>query len=98
MKKNDEDEFSLIDVNVAEYKGTSNSLPCPVLVVTKKELLENQRFHIKVENFIGSTIKEIFGKNKSYFKSLDFFVYMYFERFKVIIKTTSENQLLSVYF
>lgn len=77
VKKNDDDdEFSFIDVDVAEYKGTSNSLPCPLLVVTKTELLENQRFHIKVDNFIGSTIKEIFGKSKSYFKSLDF-VYMY---------------------
>lgn len=61
VKKNDDDdEFSFIDVDVAEYKGTSNSLPCPLLVVTKTELLENQRFHIKVDNFIGSTIKEIF--------------------------------------
>lgn len=64
VKKNDDDEFSLIDVNNPEYKGTSNSLPCPVLVVTKKEVLENKCFHIKVDNFIGSTIKGIFGKNK----------------------------------
>lgn len=67
VKKNDNDGFSLIDVNVAEYKGTTNSLPCPLLVVTKKELLENQHFHIKADHLIGSTIKEIFGKNKSYF-------------------------------
>lgn len=66
VKKIDEDEFSLIDVNVAEYNGTSNSLPCPVLVVAKKELLENQCFHIKVDNFIGSTIKDIFGKSLSF--------------------------------
>lgn len=59
-KKNDNDEFSLIDVNVAEYKGTTNSLPYPLLVVTHKELLLNQRFHIKADHLIGSTIKEIF--------------------------------------
>lgn len=95
VKRNDEDEFSFIDVNVAEYKGTSNSLPCPILVITKKELLENQRFHIKVDNFIGSTIKDISSKNKSYFKPFEF-VCMYV--LKVIIKTTSENHILSVEF
>lgn len=71
VKKIDDDEFSLIDVNDAEYKGTSNSLPCPVLVVTKKELLENQCFHIQVDNFIGSAMENIFGKNLS-FKSFNF--------------------------
>uniref|UniRef100_A0A8W8NZT4 Ig-like domain-containing protein n=1 Tax=Magallana gigas TaxID=29159 RepID=A0A8W8NZT4_MAGGI len=80
VKKNDDDEFSLIDVNNPEYKGTSNSLPCPVLVVTKKELLENQCFHIEVENFIGSTIKGIFDTpvRYLYFKPAKHFHHFHF--------------------
>lgn len=63
MKINGHEDYSLVDVNNPEYEGTSNSLHCPVLVVKKNELLQNQCFHIKVDNFIGSSIKEIFGKN-----------------------------------
>lgn len=62
VKRNGHEKFSIIDVNDPAYKGTSHFLHCPVLVVEKKELLENQCFHIKVDNFIGSSIKEIFGK------------------------------------
>lgn len=64
--------FSLIDANDPEYEGTSNSLHHPVLVVNKKELLENHFFHIKVDNFIGSSIKEIFGKIMFCYEFLDF--------------------------
>lgn len=63
MKRNGHEEFSLIDVNDPDYEGTSNSFHRPVLVVQKKELLKNQRFYIKVDNFIGSSIKEILCKN-----------------------------------
>lgn len=63
VKCNGHEGFQLIDVNDPDYEGTSNSLHRPVLVVKKTELLKNQRFHIKVDNFIGSSIKEIFCKN-----------------------------------
>lgn len=59
------EDFSFIDVNDPDYAGTSNSRNsrnCPVLVFKNKELLENQFFHTKVDNFIGSSIKEIFRK------------------------------------
>lgn len=72
VKRNGQDMFSLIDANDPEYEGTSNSLHRPVLVVKKKELLENHFFHIKVDNFIGSSIKEIFGKKMFCYESLDF--------------------------
>lgn len=62
VKRNGQDKFSLIDAYNSEYEGTSTSLHCPVLVVKKKELLENHSFQIKVDNFIGSSIKDIFGK------------------------------------
>lgn len=82
VKKNDEDEFSLVDVNDPDYEGTSNSLKCPVLVVKKKELLEIRCFHIKVDNFIGSSIKEILDKPIRYFfykpaQDFDHFHYVY---------------------
>lgn len=63
--------YALIDANDPEYEGTSSSLHRPALVVKKKELLENHFFHIKVDNFIGSSIKEIFGKKMFWFESLD---------------------------
>lgn len=63
VKRNGHEDFSLIDVNDPKYKGTSHSLYFPVLVVKEKELLENQSFHIKVDNFIGSSTKQIFGKD-----------------------------------
>lgn len=66
VKRNGHEEFSLIDVNDPDYKGTSNSIHCPVLVVKDTELLKNQCFYIKVDNFIGSSIEEIFGKNITY--------------------------------
>lgn len=72
VKRNGHEEFSLIDVNDPEYKGTSYSIHCPVLVVKKAELLKNQCFHIKVDNFIGSSIKEIVGKNISSCELFDF--------------------------
>lgn len=72
VKRNDHEKFSLIDINNPIYKGTSNSLPCLVLVVKKKELMENKCFHIKVDNPIGSTIQEIFCKNISSYELLDF--------------------------
>lgn len=65
VKKKGHEDFSLINVNDPDYKGTSNSRNsrnCPVLVFKKKELLENNFFHTKVDNFIESSIKEIFRK------------------------------------
>lgn len=72
VKRNGHEEFSLIDIKDPDYEGTSNSIDCPVLVVKKKELLENQCYHIKVDNFIGSSIKEIFGKKMFWYESLYF--------------------------
>lgn len=57
VKIKDASTFTPIDVNAEEYKGSSNSLPRPVLVIRQTEL-ENQ-FHLEVNNFVGSAIKEI---------------------------------------
>lgn len=76
VKGKDDDIFKLVDVNAEEYKGTSNSLPCPVLVVKKKEQLQNKRFHIEVDNFVGSRTTEISGR-KNPFASVFEIIYMY---------------------
>lgn len=66
IKGNDADTFTPIDVNSGEYKGTSSSLPCPVLVVNRKELFDKYCFQIEVNNFVGCCIKDlvISGKNE----------------------------------
>lgn len=69
VKGKDDDTFIPFNVNVEEYKGTTNSLPCPILVVKKKEQLQNKRFHIEVDNFVGSRMTEIPGK-KNLFASV----------------------------
>lgn len=59
VKRKNDKAFTPVDVNDKDYKGTANSLPCPVLVVKQKNLLESQDFIIEVHNFVGSTTKDI---------------------------------------
>ncbi|XP_056017067.1 neuronal cell adhesion molecule-like [Ostrea edulis] len=47
-------DWTQIDLNSEDYRGTSNSLPQPKLVVKRKKLMENHSFQIKVTNFIGT--------------------------------------------
>lgn len=56
--------FTPIDINAEEYKGTTVSLPCPVLVMKQADLLEKQSFQLDVTNFIGKTMHEISGKKQ----------------------------------
>lgn len=63
VKQKDDDTFQAIDVNAEKYKGTSNLLPYPVLVVKQAEL-ETCCFQIIVHNFIGSCTRVIPGKTK----------------------------------
>lgn len=62
-KGNDEDQFKPIDADAKEYRGTTNYLPHPKLVVKDKNLLENNCFQIEVSNFVGSTVAIVAGKN-----------------------------------
>lgn len=63
VKDTDDETFTPIDVNAEVYKGTSsNSLPCPVLVVKQKTLSENKCFQIEVYNFVGRSITKISGR------------------------------------
>lgn len=61
MKDKKSGSLQQINVNADEYKGTSTSLPRPMLVVKHKETLENYSFQIEVENVIGFTEKVIPG-------------------------------------
>lgn len=68
VKGNDDDTFKPVDVNAKEYKGTSNSLPHPVLIVEQKEEIQKQHFYIQVDNFVGSSKTEISSMKKSFCK------------------------------
>lgn len=57
IKEKSTDTFIPIDEQVEEFKGTSNTLPHPVLVVNPTFDLENYCFQIEVRNFIGSCKK-----------------------------------------
>lgn len=62
-KCKDGDNFSPIDTNAEEYKGTTVSFPHSVLVVRQSDRFEKNFFQIEVTNFIGETVQEIFGDN-----------------------------------
>lgn len=64
VKDKNDDTFRPIDLNTEEYKGTSISLPHPVLVVKGKRCLENHCFQIEVTNFVGISTKSIKSKIK----------------------------------
>lgn len=66
VKGKDDNTFKPVDANAEEYKGTSNSLPHPVLVVEQKVEIEKQLFHIQVDNFVGSSKTEISGMKESF--------------------------------
>lgn len=55
--------FESIDENLEEFKGTSSTLPQPVLVFKPKNDLHTYCFQIEVHNFIGSCIKIFPGRN-----------------------------------
>lgn len=76
VKENDDDTFKPVDVNAKEYKGTSNSLPHPVLVVEQKEEIQKQHFYIQVDNFVGSSKTEISGMKKSFCKKILTYIFL----------------------
>lgn len=61
-KVNDDDIFIPVDINAKEYKGTTEYLPHPVLVVNQGNQLEKYTYKIEVESFVGSTIEVFSGK------------------------------------
>lgn len=63
-KNNDDNSFTPVDVNAEYYKGTSNSLPCPVLVFKQKQKELTHFFRIAVTNSVGTSYKMIQGNIK----------------------------------
>lgn len=59
-------DWAPIDVNSEEYRGTTDSLPQPILVVKRKERIKMHSFQITVKNFIGTKRKLIPGTLLSY--------------------------------
>lgn len=76
LKEKSCDTFIPIDEHVEEFKGTSNNLPEPVLVIRPKYDLENYCFQIEVRNFIGSCKQIVTGRKVIFFILL--FTYMHF--------------------
>lgn len=62
IKENNSDTFEPFNVNAAEYIGTSDSFPYPVLVIKHLKELENCTFEIEVKNRIGEG-KRLFQVN-----------------------------------
>lgn len=60
-KGQEEDTFTPIDINAEEFKGTTVTLPHPVLFLRQQNQLEKNSFRIEVTNFIGTTLKYISG-------------------------------------
>lgn len=52
VKGKDDDTFKPVDINDEEFKGSSNALPRPILVVKHNQLLEENCFVIEVQNFV----------------------------------------------
>lgn len=67
IKENNTDTFEPINVSAAEYIGTSNTFPHPVLVIKHKEKLDNCIFEIEVKNRIGE-VKWMISGNTDFFK------------------------------
>lgn len=65
MKEHGSESVQPINVNVAEYSGTTNTFPHPVLVIKNLERLENCSFEIEVKNRIGEAKARIPGTNES---------------------------------
>lgn len=63
VKEEHSKTFQQINVNAAEYKGTSDSFPHPVLVLNHIKKIENYIFEIEVQNRIGEVKREIPGNN-----------------------------------
>uniref|UniRef100_A0A8W8NYD7 Ig-like domain-containing protein n=2 Tax=Magallana gigas TaxID=29159 RepID=A0A8W8NYD7_MAGGI len=61
IKENNIDTFEPINASAAEYIGTSNTFPHPVLVIKHIEKLDNCIFEIEVKNRIGEVKRMISG-------------------------------------
>ena len=66
VKNEDTGDWTSIDINSEEYRGTTDSLPQPVLVVHRREQINNHSFQIEVKNFIGTKTQLIPGIKRSY--------------------------------
>nr|XP_034322480.1 uncharacterized protein LOC117688496 [Crassostrea gigas] len=62
IKENNIDTFEPINASAAEYIGTSNTFPHPVLVIKHIEKLDNCIFEIEVKNRIGEVKRMISGE------------------------------------
>lgn len=74
IKEKNTDTFEPINVSAAEYIGTSNTFPHPVLVIKQLEKLDNCVFEIEVKNRIGEKKLEISGNTVLVFLNIRFII------------------------
>lgn len=74
IKEKNTDTFEPINVNAAEYIGTSNTFPHPLLVIKHKEKLDNCIFEIEVKNRIGEVKRMISGNTFFFLKNIRFII------------------------
>lgn len=80
VKEEHSKTFQQINVNAAEYKGTSYSFPHPVLVLNHITKMENCIFEIEVQNRLGEVKREIPGNNENFKKK---YLYLCFNALQV---------------
>lgn len=56
-----DDTFKPVDINDEEFKGSSNAIPRPILVVKHNQLLKEKCFLIEVQNFVGKKTHFVAG-------------------------------------
>ncbi|XP_062568433.1 titin-like, partial [Saccostrea cucullata] len=59
IKNESSGSYKALDITSEEYKGSSNNLPKPLLCIKQNVTLQNHLIHIEVQNFIGTTTREI---------------------------------------
>jgi hypothetical protein len=77
VKNEDTNEWIPIHANSEEYRGTTNSLPKPILIVKTTKMLTSRRIQIEVKNFIGTNRKDILGLLHVIFISFVFVLYVF---------------------
>ncbi|XP_062612407.1 hemicentin-2-like [Saccostrea cucullata] len=68
IQQSKEDDFQPIDVHDANYRGSTVSLPHPVLIVRGYSNKQGQRFQISVSNFVGETREVILDKRMKFYR------------------------------
>jgi hypothetical protein len=96
VKNEDTNEWIPIHANSEEYRGTTNSLPKPMLVVKTTKMFNSRRIQIEVKNFIGTNRKDILGLLHVIFISFVLVLYVFSSQEMKIPVSFSGHPLFTV--